>query len=212
MTGPVVTGRVVTRVRRHLQRDEASPRRRPGRSRRRAGTVPRLALLPALTEVHRAAFGAPPANEGEAEVSAFRDQSLPRHAGREDFALAVAREDPGVAGDPARLVGFAYSCTGRRGQYWSDLVAGALPADVAAVWVGGHTEVVEVAVHPERQRRGTGRRLLETLLGASPNDRALVGTHRVYSPARGLYLRTGWAVLGDAGDSTVLGRVLRPPT
>lgn len=187
---------------------------RPGRAVRVdvVGPAAAVALLPTLTEVYRAAFGAHPANEGEAEVTAFRDQSFPRHTGREEFALAVAREDPRGTGGPARLVGFAYSYTGRRGQYWSDLVAAALPAEVAASWVGGHTEVVEVAVHPDGQRRGTGRRLLETLLRASPHDRALLGTRRVDSPARRLYLRTGWSVLGDVGDSTVLGRVLRPPT
>lgn len=125
-----------------------------------------------------------------------------------------------MAGGPTRLVGFAYSYTGRRGQYWSDLVAGALPADVAAVWVGGHTEVVEVAVHPDGQRRrhrsaaardAAGSRAQRPGAAGHPPGR-LLGTHRVDSPARRLYLGTGWAVLGDAGDSTALGRVLRPPS
>lgn len=79
------------------------------------------------------------------------------------------------------------------------------------MWVGGHTEVVEVAVHPHDQRRGTGRRLVQTLLAASTRDRALLGTHRADSPARRLYLGSGWTVLGDVGDSTVMGRLLRPP-
>ena len=169
------------------------------------GPAAALALLPALVEVYRAAFGAPPACEGEQEVARFRDESLPRHAGRADFALAVARPP-----DPARgVLGFAYAYTGRRGQYWSDMVAAALPAEVTAEWVGGHTEVVELAVHPDAQRRGVGRALLETLLAASPNDRALLSTHREDSPARRLYLATGWVPLGDVGDGTVFGRVLR---
>lgn len=184
------------------------------------GPMAALALLPALTEVYRAAFP----DEGDVGGDRFRDEQVPRHAGRDGFALAVAtaRLDSGGAGPGgaetgeagrgtagAGVVGFGYSYTGHRGEYWSDLVAGALPPEVAAEWVGGHTEVVDLAVHPDAQGRGTGRALLAALIGAAPTDRALLGTHRGDTPARRLYAGTGWVPLGEAGDTTVFGPHLR---
>lgn len=92
-----------------------------------------IAVQRDVTDVYRAAFGAPPYNEGEAQVQQFRDDMLPRHTQRDGFRFVVALES-------GRVVGFAYGYTGERGQWWTDTVAKAMPAELAEKWLGGHFE------------------------------------------------------------------------
>lgn len=75
------------------------------------------------------------------DYEVWRSDLFGRHAGREGFRLAVA---VGVG----TVVGFSWGYVGQRGQYWSDLAYAALPADVADEWIGGHFELVELAVLP----------------------------------------------------------------
>jgi hypothetical protein len=51
-----------------------------------------IAVQRDVTDVYRAAFGAPPYNEGEAQVQQFRDDMLPRHTQRDGFRFVVALE------------------------------------------------------------------------------------------------------------------------
>jgi ribosomal protein S18 acetylase RimI-like enzyme len=163
-----------------------------------------LDLLPDLVEVYRAAFTAAPYGEDESAVARFRDEQLPRHAERTGFRCVIARENEGV-------VGFAYGYTGRRGQWWTDYVAGRVPHELADEWLDGHFEFVELAVHPDHQRRGIGGALHDALLKDLPHDRALLSTWRVDTPARRLYLNRGWQVLAEELDasSSLLGLDLR---
>ena len=147
-----------------------------------------LAELDALTEVYRAAFTAPGYAEPPAAVDRFRDEQLPAHAAREGFRCAVARVDCEVAG-------FGYGYTGRLGQWWSDQVAASVPPDLAQRWLGGHFELVELAVDPAQQGSGLATALHDVLLRGLPHDRALLTTWDDDRPAPRLYRRLGWQLL-----------------
>lgn len=139
----------------------------------------------ALTAVYRAAFTAPGYDEPEEAVSRFRREQLPTHAARPGFRCATLR----LAGTVA---GFAYGHTGERGQWWTDTVATRVPATLAGDWLGGHFELVQVAVAPEHQGRGFGAALVDGLLLGLPHDRALLTTYDDERPAPRLYRRLGW--------------------
>ncbi|MFC4785737.1 GNAT family N-acetyltransferase [Nocardioides sp. MAHUQ-72] len=143
-------------------------------------------------EVYAHVFGA------DGGFEDWRQSPWGRHRSRPDFRLATVRD-----GD--RLVGFGWGYTGHRGEYWPDLVAEALPGLDA--WVGGHFELVELAVLPEWRGRGAGRRLHDLLLEGLPHDRALLSTAAdPEDPAVRLYRSRGWRCLGLLGlDRQVMG-------
>jgi broad specificity phosphatase PhoE/GNAT superfamily N-acetyltransferase len=164
-----------------------------------------LSLLDELTDIYRGAFTAPGYAEDEDAVARFRDDQLPTHAARTGFRLVTVREGPG-------LLGFAYGYTGERGQWWTDQVASVVPTDLAETWLGGHFEVVELAVRPSAQGRGFGAALVESLLSGLPHARALLTTYDDDRPAARLYERLGWRLLADGvfEGSDLWGRELRP--
>jgi broad specificity phosphatase PhoE len=153
-----------------------------------------------LERVYRAAFGAPGYDETEADVRRFMTETLPTHAGRTGFRMVTLRLGPD-------LQGFAYGYTGERGQWWTDTVASAVPADVDQGWFGGHFEVVELGVDPAAQGRGFGAALMDHLLLGLPHDRALLTTYADDRPAPRLYLRLGWTRLAERAlrDSDLYG-------
>ena len=110
-------------------------------------------LATEVFEVYAVVFGA------DGGFEAWRESPWERHRARTGFRLATAR-------DGGRLVGFGWGCTGHRGEYWPDLVAEALPG--LDGWVGGHFELVELAVLEVCRGRGAGRRLLDVLLDGLP--------------------------------------------
>ncbi|WP_228942383.1 GNAT family N-acetyltransferase [Nocardioides sp. Leaf374] len=126
-----------------------------------------------------------------------------RHRSREDFRVARAHD-----GDT--LVGAAHAYTGERGQWWTDEVERRLPRSTAATWLGGHLEVVSLAVSAHARRRGLGTALLRALVDSTEHERLLLMTTAdPGDPARRLYEREGWRVLGAGvrDDQVVLGRL-----
>jgi ribosomal protein S18 acetylase RimI-like enzyme len=183
-----------------------------------------LEAAPELAAVYRSAFGAPGYDEDAAEAERFATEQLPLHAERDGFKLVVARlprpsgttaagpsvgslDVAGVMGGSGPIVGFAYGYTGHRGQWWSDRVAETAPAEIVAGWVGGHFEVVEMAVTGEAQRQGIGSALHDVLMADLPQAKALLTTYVDDRPAPRLYRRKGWQVLvPDLGwDSALYG-------
>ena len=123
------------------------------------------------------------------DIATWRDDMFDRHAARAGYRLAVAADGDTIAG-------FGWGYVGERGQYWTDLVGQALPPSVTREWVGGHFELVELAVAPPWRRRGLGRRLHDTLL-AGVGRRCLLSTDDdLEDPAVQLYLGRGWRKLG----------------
>ncbi|MFD7156851.1 GNAT family N-acetyltransferase [Kribbella sp. NPDC059898] len=141
-----------------------------------------IAIADELGPLYAASFGP------EEDTDRFTTETLPKHAARADFRLVAVRQD-------GPLVGFAYGYTGERGQWWPERVVEAVGAELAAEWVGGHFEVVELAVHPEAQRQGLGTALMTELMRDLPHRRALLGTDVDDGPAPRLYRRLGWQLL-----------------
>ena len=146
--------------------------------------------------VYDAVFGDQP------DQTAWRTGVWDRHAAREGFRLARAY-------DGARLVGFAYGYTGRRGQWWTEQAVTVLGPDVAQEWLGGHFELVSIGVLETARARGVGRALLERLTDDLPHERwVLMTTGDAEDPARHLYARAGWEVIGPGlrDGQVILGR------
>ncbi|MFB6721731.1 GNAT family N-acetyltransferase [Kribbella sp. NPDC056345] len=142
-----------------------------------------LGIATELGEVFAAAF----AGEEHSDATRFTNEQLPTHAERDDFRLVVAQEES--------VLGFAYGFTGWPGQWWSDRISAAISAELAAEWIGGHFEVVELAVAPEAQGQGIGAALMTALVAGLPHRRLLLTTYVDDRAAPRLYRRLGWQVL-----------------
>ncbi|WP_191907988.1 GNAT family N-acetyltransferase [Nocardioides cynanchi] len=140
------------------------------------------------------------------DVDAWRRRTWDGHVARAGFRLARAYGS--VDGKP-RLVGFAYGYTGEHGQWWTDRAAEVLDPTVAAIWLGGHFELVSLGVLEPARGRGVGRALLRALTRGLPHSRwTLMATADADDPARHLYASEGWQVVGPGlgGDQVILGR------
>jgi GNAT superfamily N-acetyltransferase len=134
-----------------------------------------------------------------ATLEAWREAVWDRHRVRDGFRLARA-----FIGE--RFVGFAYGYTGQRGQWWTDEAAKVLEPEVANAWLGGHFELVSIAVISDARGAGIGRGLLHVLTQGLRHERLLLmATADAADPARRLYASEGWDVIGPGlGDSTVI--------
>jgi ribosomal protein S18 acetylase RimI-like enzyme len=130
-----------------------------------------------------------------ADIDSWRSTTWDLHVARDGFRLARAHDV--VDGGGRRLVGFAYGYTGERGQWWADQAARVLAPDVAAEWLGGHFDLVSLGVLEEARRRGVGGALLQKITHGLPQRRwILMTTADADDPARHLYAREGWQVIG----------------
>ena len=145
--------------------------------------------LEAVYEVYCRALEEPPDAPGPL---AWRRDTLPRHAQRDDFEFLVARDDHD------RVSGFTYGYSGRYGQWWTDRVAAAMDEQTRREWLDPpHFEIVELHVRPERQRHGIGSRLLGELLARQPHDRAVLTANPRKPQPLPFYTKHGWRALAD---------------
>jgi ribosomal protein S18 acetylase RimI-like enzyme len=144
-----------------------------------------------IDAIYRAVF----AEEPGAINPDFLGEQLPRHRARAGFRILGAEQD-------GRLVGFVYGYTGERGQFWADHVIAHAPEELVGTWVGGHFEVVELAVLPEARGRGIGTALMTAIVEDRPEPCALLGTWQHPSPSRRLSERLGWIELLHDLDGT----------
>lgn len=121
-----------------------------------------------------------------------RKSIMERHAANPAFrALAAVTASEEV-------VGFSYGFHGESGQWWHDMVAGALAAGGSgdkAGWLADSFEVAELHVLPEWQGRGIGHSLLVSLTSGRPEETAVLSTHDAESRARRLYRSVGFTDL-----------------
>ena len=155
---------------------------------------------------------------------AGRESILERHAANPGFRALTATAD-GV------LAGFTYGFHGLPGQWWHDMVAGALAASPAhsgtpspTAWLADSFEVAELHVLPAYQGIGAGRSLLLRLVSGRPESTAVLSTQDTESRARRLYrdvgfvdLLTGFRFSGGEPPYAVMGarlplRSVRPGT
>jgi GNAT superfamily N-acetyltransferase len=120
---------------------------------------------------------------------------------------AWARALPGAASVSARdgddLVGFGYGYSwdwDAMTDPWSRELRDRLGR--AARVIDGSFSVVLLAVVPDAQRQGLGRKLLNALVDQAEEDVAWLQAPAGDSPARRLYESTGWAELGPGPDAT----------
>jgi ribosomal protein S18 acetylase RimI-like enzyme len=122
---------------------------------------------------------------------AGREAILERHAANPGFRALTAAAGPVLAG-------FTYGFHGAPGQWWHDMVAGALAMSStpgATGWLADSFEVAELHVLPAYQGAGIGRELLLRLTSGRPEATAVLSTADVESRARRLYRGVGFTDL-----------------
>ncbi|MFI6516663.1 GNAT family N-acetyltransferase [Spirillospora sp. NPDC050679] len=150
-----------------------------------------LRRLRPVLEVYAAAMRPP------ADQLPGRHTIMDRHASYPGFRALVAERRGALPGLPPAVRGFAYGFHGERGQWWHDVVHGALVRlggeEHAAEWLDDPFEVAELHVHPEAQGRGLGRALLTGLCAGRPERTVVLSTLHAAddTPARRLYRSVG---------------------
>lgn len=139
-------------------------------------------LVGAAAEVYGAAM------QRASDLVIQRRDIMAGHVDRRGFVAAVAHEND-------TLVGFGYGYHGRPGEWWHDVVAGALGRDQARVWLSDAFELAELHVDPDHQGAGVGRQLLGAVLGAAKGRTVVLSTHDRETVARSLYRSVGFVDL-----------------
>lgn len=168
-----------------------------------------LALEDEVVAAYAAVFGSPPVSADAADIAAYR-ASLPRHVRKPGFRACTARATAG------RLTGYAYGWEGGPGDWWWDIVAGAVNEDVRRHWFADCFVVAELLVLPEARRQGIGSALLETLLAATERPAAVLSTRSDAEAALAFYAARGWRKLvnelrfpGSDASWAILGSISR---
>lgn len=139
---------------------------------------------------YTAAFTPPPYSD-PGRGSDVRQRILDVHRRRRGFRALVAIDDA-----TREVVGMTYGYHGAPGQWWHDVVVGAVGRDVGSRWFGDSYELVEIAVQPSHQGLGIGAALIEALLRDREEASCVLST-RVDSRAHYLYRRLGFEVLNE---------------
>lgn len=185
------------------------------------GPVEFRAAIRELVTVYAAAMNAPQ------RLLGGREAIMDRHAANPGFRCLMA-----TAG--GALAGFTYGFHGENGQWWHDMVAGALAVDpdtgysnqaayagrssgrawdrAAAAWLDDSFEIAELHVLPHYQGMGIGRSLLLTLTAGRQERTAVLSTADAPTLARRLYrgvgftdLLTGFRFSGSEPPYAVMG-------
>jgi ribosomal protein S18 acetylase RimI-like enzyme len=172
-----------------------------------------------LVAVYAAAMNAPERMLGG------REAIMDRHAASPGFRCLTATADGVIAG-------FTYGFHGETGQWWHDMVAGALAVNPVAVypdqdqaaysgqtaggtgaaWLDNSFEIAELHVLPPYQGMGIGRSLLLSLTSGRQERTAVLSTADAPTRARRLYrgvgftdLLTGFRFSGSEPPYAVMG-------
>jgi ribosomal protein S18 acetylase RimI-like enzyme len=168
------------------------------------------AAIRELVAVYAAAMNAPQ------RLLGGREAIMDRHAVNPGFRCLVATDDGVIAG-------FIYGFHGESGQWWHDMVAGALAVDPrngyqdqsAYPWLDDSFVIAELHVLPPYQGMGIGRSLLLSLTAEREERTAVLSTADAPTPARRLYrgvgftdLLTGFRFSGSEPPYAVMGAQL----
>jgi ribosomal protein S18 acetylase RimI-like enzyme len=123
------------------------------------------------------------------EMVVQRCEIMQTHLARRGFLAVVALDE---GGEP---IGFGYGYRGRRGEWWHDIVAGAMGRELAERWMADAFELAELHVLPEHQGNGLGRRVLDEVVSRAGGSTVVLSTHDRESPARALYRSSGFVDL-----------------
>jgi ribosomal protein S18 acetylase RimI-like enzyme len=175
------------------------------------------AAIRELVAVYAAAMNAPE------RLLGGREAIMERHATSPGFRCLTATADGVIAG-------FTYGFHGETGQWWHDMVAGALAVNpgavhpdqdrtahsgadgTAAAWLDNSFEIAELHVLPPYQGMGIGRALLLSLTSGRQERTAVLSTADAPTRARRLYrgvgftdLLTGFRFSGSEPPYAVMG-------
>ncbi len=151
--------------------------------------LPPTDVVERCVEVYAAAFGQGPYHEPADQALELADR-LDKYQHREGFLLPVVRDAAGT------VRAFALAVVAHPGDWWRDRAAAALGEADAHEWLGtACLEVVHVAVDPEVQRHGYGRRLMTALESHTSAATGVLSCHPHATPAQQLYLAMGWQIL-----------------
>jgi ribosomal protein S18 acetylase RimI-like enzyme len=162
------------------------------------------AAIRELVAVYAAAMNAPERMLGG------RESIMERHAASPGFRCLTATADGTIAG-------FTYGFHGETGQWWHDMVAGALAVNPPAgppdqAWLDDSFEIAELHVLPPYQGMGIGRSLLLALTAGRQERTAVLSTADAPTRARRLYrgvgftdLLTGFRFSGSEPPYAVMG-------
>jgi GNAT superfamily N-acetyltransferase len=142
-------------------------------------------LASEAASVYGAAMQRPP------EIVVQRRDIISGHTSYRGFVAAGAFDDDPPSGTAA-LVGFGYGYLGASGQWWHDVVAGALGRSSARRWLRDGFELAELHVLPDHQGNGLGRAMLTDVLSRATARHAVLSTPDIESPARALYRSEGF--------------------
>jgi GNAT superfamily N-acetyltransferase len=171
------------------------------------------ARLSEIIGVYKAAFL--DVHESDPRRAAIeRTMHARRHTERRDLRVVVALTSAN------RVAGFGYALPGQDGQWWHDVVRGALAPEDGEFWLGSCLEIVELHVRPEFQGRGIGRAVIRELVRDAPFRTAALSALEIPgSRARRLYASEGFQPLlshfqfpGSTIEYAVLARRLPPPS
>jgi ribosomal protein S18 acetylase RimI-like enzyme len=130
------------------------------------------------------------------EIVIQRRDVIAVHVSYRGFVASGAFDDATVRPDaPAPLIGFGYGYRGAPGQWWHDIVAGAIGRSGAQRWLQDGFELAELHVLPDHQGHGLGRTLLADVLSRAAGRHAVLSTPDSESPARLLYRSYGFTDL-----------------
>ncbi|HWB66915.1 MAG TPA: GNAT family N-acetyltransferase [Mycobacteriales bacterium] len=144
-------------------------------------------ITPAAT-IYGLAMARPP------EVVIQRRELIAVHLDYPGFVAAGAFDGTGTR-DPARLLGFCYGYRGAPGQWWHDVVSGAIGRAETRRWLHDSFEIAELHVDPAHHGRGIGGALLADVLSRCGAKHAVLSTPDTESPARQLYRSRGFVDL-----------------
>lgn len=148
-------------------------------------------LLNEIMPIYETCYSAPPYNESRAEFSRFW-AGWPEQVRAPGFRLVVCREHHAA-------VGFSFGVTLPADTDWWSGAIGQLPHDVTDERPGRTFAVIEVAVLPERRRRGVATAMHWHLLHGVSAERAtlLVRPEPEAAPARSAYRSWGYRRVGQ---------------
>jgi ribosomal protein S18 acetylase RimI-like enzyme len=143
----------------------------------------------AVCALFASVFGAPPLSR-PAEALAQQRDSLRSLMAEPSFGMATAWDDDA-------LVGFAYGYALNSGsRWWNDMLA-PVADEVTREWDGRTFVIIDMAVARQHQGQGIGRRLLDTLMAARPEERASLSVVPDNDRAHGFYRHLGWQHVGQ---------------
>lgn len=144
-----------------------------------------------ICEVHDRVFSAEPF-AWLPEMSSAHEEELRSLMTVAGFRVAVARQRD-------HLLGYAYGHPLPVGHGWWGDFDRALPAGLVREWPGRTFAVISLAVLPEGRGGGTGGRLMEELLRARTEQRAILSVQPTALATQRLYRHWGWAHVGRKG-------------